>query len=45
MYILGPFSKAYGRRQFILLVVNYFTNWVETEALAEITTRKVISFL
>jgi hypothetical protein len=44
MDILGPFPKTTRKRQFVLVVVNYFTKWVEAEALADITTNKVISF-
>ena len=44
MDILGPFPKTTGKRQFVLVVVDYFTKWVEAEALADITTNKVISF-
>jgi hypothetical protein len=43
--ILGPFPKATGKRQFIIVVMNYFTKWVEDESLADITANKVISFL
>jgi hypothetical protein len=35
MDILGPFPKATGGRQFVLIAVDYFTNWVEAEALAK----------
>jgi len=45
MDILGPFPKETRRRQFVLVVVDYFTKWVEVEALADITANKMISFL
>jgi hypothetical protein len=45
MDILGPFPKETRRRQFVLVAVDYFTKWVEVEALADITANKMISFL
>ena len=41
---LGPFPIAYGQRWFIVLAMDYFTKWIEAEALATITTQKVINF-
>jgi hypothetical protein len=43
--ILVPFHKDCERKQFILVVVKYFTKWIKVEALEEITINKVISFL
>jgi hypothetical protein len=37
--------QAPGRRQFILVDVEYFTKWMESKAMAEITTSKVTYFL
>ena len=34
--ILGPFPKAAGNKRFLLVGTDYFTKWVETEALANI---------
>ena len=34
--IISPFPRATGNRRFILVVVDYFTKWVEAEALANI---------
>jgi hypothetical protein len=45
MNVLGPFPKATGKVQFVLVAVDYFTKWVEAKILADITTNKVISFL
>ena len=32
--IVGPFPQAIGNRRFFLVAVDYFTKWVEAEALA-----------
>jgi DNA recombination-dependent growth factor C len=45
MDILGLFPKAFERRQVISIVVEYLKKWMEIEALTEITTSEVISFL
>jgi hypothetical protein len=45
MNILGPFLKAFEKRQLILIAVKNFTKWVEVKALVEITTSKVIFLL
>lgn len=45
MDILRPFPLACGNRKFIIFAIDYFTIWVETDALATITINKVISFL
>jgi len=45
MDILGPFPKAMGQRKFLLVVVDYFTKWVEEEAIASITKREVQKFI
>jgi len=41
MDIVGPFPLATGQRKFLLVVVDYFTMWIEAEPLASITTRQV----
>ncbi|KAL5172689.1 hypothetical protein HKD37_16G045396 [Glycine soja] len=43
--ILGSFSKAMGQRKIMLVVVDYFTKWVEVEPLATITTQNVHIFI
>lgn len=35
--IVGPFIKTQGRKQLLVIVVDYFTKWVETEQLARIS--------
>ncbi|XP_043725981.1 uncharacterized protein LOC122672586 [Telopea speciosissima] len=44
MNILGAFPKASRGRQFVVVAVDYFTKWVEAEALATITATKVWKF-
>ena len=43
--ILGPFPRAASNRRFILVAVDYFTKWVEAEALANIRDVDVKKFI
>ena len=43
--ILGPFPRATGNRQFVLVAVDYFTKWVEAKALANIRDVDVKKFV
>ncbi|KAL0431901.1 UNVERIFIED_CONTAM: Gag-Pol polyprotein [Sesamum radiatum] len=45
MDIVGPFSLAAGQRKFLLVVIDYFSKWVETEPLARITEGEVMKFI
>ena len=45
MDIPGPFPLATGQQKFLLVAVDYFTKWVEVEALAQITEAKVENFV
>jgi len=45
MDIVGPFPVGRTQKKFILVAVDYFTKWVEAEALANITARQVHSFV
>ncbi|XP_073022575.1 uncharacterized protein [Primulina eburnea] len=45
MDLVGPFPLATGQRKFLIVAVDYFTKWVEAEALAKISEKEVISFL
>ena len=45
MDILGPFPVASGQRKFLLVAIDYFTEWVEAEPLAKITKAKVQDFI
>ncbi|KAL0303534.1 UNVERIFIED_CONTAM: Gag-Pol polyprotein [Sesamum radiatum] len=43
--ILGPFPQAVAQKKFIVVAVEYFSKWVEAEALAKITEREMINFI
>ena len=45
MDILGPFLKAMGQRKYLLVAVDYFTKWVEVEAIASITEHELRKFI
>ncbi|KAL2251632.1 UNVERIFIED_CONTAM: Retrovirus-related Pol polyprotein from transposon [Sesamum indicum] len=43
--IVGPFPPAQAQKKFIIVAVEYFTKWVEAEAVARISEREVINFI
>ena len=43
--IIGPLTKTSNNNQYILVVVDYFTKWVEAEPTENITSKDVIKFL
>ena len=43
--LLGPFPPAKGQRKFIIVVIDYFTKYVEAEALSSITDKQVCQFI
>jgi len=43
--ILGTFPLAKGQVKFLIVVVDYFTKWIEAEPIATITAHKVQNFL
>ena len=45
MDILGPFPLGRGKTKFMIVVVDYFTKWIEVEALTKITTQQVQIFV
>ena len=45
IYILGPFPQGTRQRKFIIVAVEYYTRWVEVEALATITATAVEKFI
>ncbi|KAL2251820.1 UNVERIFIED_CONTAM: Gag-Pol polyprotein [Sesamum indicum] len=43
--ILGPFPLARAQKKFVIVVVEYFSKWVEAEAVSKITEREAINFI
>ncbi|KAK4397223.1 Gag-Pol polyprotein [Sesamum angolense] len=43
--LVGPLPQATGQRKFLIVVVDYFTKWVEAEPLANISEKEMIKFL
>ena len=39
--IMGPFQVAFRQLKFLVVGINYFTNWVKVEALATIIEKNV----
>ena len=42
---MGPLPQGKRQMKFLLVAINYFTKWVEAEALATITEAKVQNFV
>lgn len=42
--LIDPFSAARKGAKFIVMTVNYFTKWVEVEALVTITAQAILNF-
>ena len=42
---MGPFSTVVRQLKFLVVGIDYFTKWVETEALATITEKNIRSFV
>ena len=42
---MGPFLTAVKQLKFLVVGIDYFTNWVEVEALTTITKKNVRSFV
>ena len=42
---MGPFSIAIWQLKFLVVGINYFTKWVEAEALATIMEENVRNFI
>ena len=45
LYIIGPFPIAIRQLKFLVVGIDYFTKWVEAEALATITEKNIWSFV
>ena len=43
--IIGPFSLGKKQLRFLIVAINYFTKWVEAEAVTMITEAKVTSIV
>ena len=43
--IMGPLPQGKRQMKFLLVAIDYFTKWVEAEALATITETKVQNFV
>ena len=43
--IMGPFLTALKQLKFLVVGIDYFTKWVEAEALATVTERNIRSFV
>jgi len=43
--IIGPLEKTRNNNQYIIVIVDYFTKWVEAEPTENITSKDVIKFL
>ena len=43
--IMGPFPMAIKQLKFLVVGIDYFTKWVEAEALAIITEKNIRSFV
>ncbi|PNY14150.1 gag-pol polyprotein, partial [Trifolium pratense] len=44
MDILGPFTRGIHQNKFLIVVVDYFTKWVEVEPLSDITSFRILRF-
>ena len=42
---MGPLPQGKRQMKFLLVTIDYFTKWVEVEALAMITEKKVHNFV
>ena len=43
--IMGPFLTAVRQLKFLVVGIDYFTKWVEAEALATITEKNILNFV
>ena len=43
--IVGPLPIGKGQVRFLLVAIDYFTKWVEAEALATITEARIQNFI
>ncbi|KAK8919324.1 hypothetical protein KSP39_PZI022022 [Platanthera zijinensis] len=43
--LVGPFPQASGQRRFLLVMVDYFSKWLEVKALTKVTSQVVRNFV
>ncbi|XP_071729067.1 uncharacterized protein [Rutidosis leptorrhynchoides] len=43
--IVGPFPKGVGNVKFLVVAIDYFTEWIEAKPLSTITERKILTFV
>lgn len=43
--LVSPMPSGKGKKKFLVIAVDYFTKWVEAEALAIVIANNVINFL
>ncbi|XP_012831554.1 PREDICTED: uncharacterized protein LOC105952536 [Erythranthe guttata] len=43
--LVAPFPQTTGRKKFLIVAVDYFTKWVEAEALSKISEDEVMHFI
>lgn len=44
MYILGPFSMVSKQLKFMIILVDYFTKWVEAKAITKNIATNIYKF-
>lgn len=42
---MGPFPRALGQVKYLVVVVDYFTKWVEAKTLVTITAKNIKNFV
>lgn len=42
---MRPFFQAWGQKKFILVVADYFSNWMEAESYSNIKDSDVVQFV
>ncbi|KAK8954187.1 hypothetical protein KSP39_PZI001996 [Platanthera zijinensis] len=45
MDLVGPFPQASGQRRFLLVMIDYFSKWMEVKALAKVTSQIIRNFV
>lgn len=45
MNLVGPLPRGIGQKKFLMVVVDYFSKWVEDEPLVHITKYAIIMFM